>query len=74
MQDSSDSTFDDAFLKALLNVSRRVSFGTKSEGPKIEASSFSKLCPEGMANVYHSAPVLRIHLAGLPATLKESHR
>jgi hypothetical protein len=28
---------------AFLNVSQRVSFGTKSEGPKIEASSVSDL-------------------------------
>jgi hypothetical protein len=34
-------------------------FQRRQMSPKIEASSFSKLCPEGMANAYHSAPVSR---------------
>src|SRR5882757_5049695 len=44
MPDSLDSTFD-AFLKALLNVSQRVSFGTKDQGVQIKASPVLKLCP-----------------------------
>ena len=74
MQDSCGSTFD-AFLKALLDVPQKASFGTKPEGPKIGAASVSKLFRESMANAYDSdrvsAPnVLRIHLAGLSTIRK----
>ena len=43
--------------------------GTKSEGPKIEASSVSKLSPEGMPNAHLFGP--RIAFAASPKTLSQ---
>jgi hypothetical protein len=37
-------------------VSKRVSFGTRPEGPKIKASRVSKLCPEKAARAYQLPP------------------